>query len=476
MTTAGNSTTTAPEAREADSGPTHRNGRTGSHYASLSARFAPAFAEVARGETAREAGRHLPFAPLEQLRAAGLGGLTVPESAGGAGAGQEDALRLLMDLAAVDANTAHLLRSHLSFVEHVLVQADAALRSRWLARVMAGELAGSALSESPGPALGELATTVWKDDGGSLRIRGRKYYTTGSIFATWTLATARLEEGVPRPGRRRGQPRTARPEAGRPDDPRLPDRTDLALAVVRVRQPRAAVKDDWDGFGQRLTGTGTVEFDGAGVEDLLVLPPADGHVPLHHEATLMALLAGVGRAALRDGIGLTRARRRSPNTAGGLTPREDDQLLGIVGELSAQQATAEELVRAAGRDLDEALAVAAQPAAAATAESATEPETGTHPEPGAEPAAETAAEAMRRAALTVHRAHVMVPRLVLDTCTRIFDTLGASATSTDLQLDRHWRNARTLASHDPAVFMARMVGDWEVNGTRPVPYLTTGTV
>ena len=69
----------------------------------------------------------------------------------------------------------------------------------------------------------------------------------------------------------------------------------------------------------------------------------------------------------------------------------------------------------------------------------------------------------------------MVPGLVLDTCTRIFDTLGASATSTELQLDRHWRNARTLASHDPAVFMARMVGDWEVNGTPPVPYLSTGT-
>jgi alkylation response protein AidB-like acyl-CoA dehydrogenase len=420
-------------------------------YRDLTSRFAAAFEDVARGEPAREAGRHLPFAALEQLRSAGLGTVTVPADAGGAGAGQEDALRLLMDLAAVDANTAHLVRSHLSFVEHVLAQPGHALRRKWLERVVGGELAGSALSEARGPALGEVDTTVCRDDGGQLRISGRKYYTTGSIFATWTLATARLDDGVPTPGRGRGGSRKRTPA----EDPAR-----LALAVVRVRQPRALVKDDWDGFGQRLTGTGTIEFNGAGVEDLMALPPAEGHVPLHHEATLMALLAGVGRAALRDGIAQTRRRRRSPNTAGGLTPREDDQLLGIIGELSAQQAAAEELVRAAGRDLDEALALA--PGGRAGVGNEAEDD-------GA------AAESLQRAALTAHRAHVMVPGLVLDTCTRIFDTLGASATSTELQLDRHWRNARTLASHDPAVFMARMVGDWEVNGTAPVPYLSTGT-
>jgi alkylation response protein AidB-like acyl-CoA dehydrogenase len=427
-------------------------------YRDLAGRFALAFGDVARGEPAREAGRHLPFAALEQLRSAGLGAVTVPVDSGGAGAGQEDVLRLLMDLAAVDVNTAHLVRSHLSFVEHVRTQPDGALRAKWLDRVAGGELAGSALSEARGPALGEVDTIVSRDEGGQLRISGRKYYTTGSIFATWTLATTRLDDGVPAPGRGRGGSRRGTSSG---------DPTRLALAVVRVRQPRTHVKDDWDGFGQRLTGTGTVEFTAAGVEDLLVLPPVDGHVPLHHEATLMALLAGVGRAALRDGIDQTRRRRRSPNTAGGLTPREDDQLLGIVGELSAQQATAEELVRAAGRDLDEALVLAAA---------------GRHGEGGQagvgkDPHGDDgpAADALQRAALTAHRAHVMVPGLVLDTCTRIFDTLGASATSTELQLDRHWRNARTLASHDPAVFMARMVGDWEVNGTAPVPYLSTGT-
>ncbi|MFB9072438.1 acyl-CoA dehydrogenase family protein [Citricoccus parietis] len=436
-----------------------------SRYTALSARFAPAFAEVGQGELPREAGRHLPFAAFEQLREQGLGAVSVPESAGGAGASQEDAFRLLMDLAAVDANTAHLVRSHLSFVQHLLAQPDRTVRDRWLRRVAEGEVAGSALSEGRDAPLGGLGTTVAPDEAGQLLISGSKYYTTGSIFSTWALASVRLDPSVSRAVRRKVLPRPTGSQRARFQDTTPaagsggrggPQRADVALAVVRVRQPRITVKDDWDGFGQRLTGTGTMEFHGAGVEELLALPPADGPVPLHHESTLMALLAGIGRAALRDGVEQTRRRRRSPNTGGGLTPREDDQLLGIIGELSAQQATAEELVRAAGRDLDAALALAA---------------VGLE-QPEGDGAAD---EAMHRAALTAHRAHVMVPKLVLDTCTRIFDTLGASATSTDLQLDRHWRNARTIASHDPAVFMARMVGDWEVNGTRTVPYLQTGT-
>ena len=38
-------------------------------------------------------------------------------------------------------------------------------------------------------------------------------------------------------------------------------------------------------------------------------------------------------------------------------------------------------------------------------------------------------------------------------------------------LDRHWRNARTLASHNPRVYKARILGDWLINGKDPVSNL-----
>ena len=34
-------------------------------------------------------------------------------------------------------------------------------------------------------------------------------------------------------------------------------------------------------------------------------------------------------------------------------------------------------------------------------------------------------------------------------------------------LDRHWRNARTVSSHNPVIYKARDIGDWKVNGTPP---------
>lgn len=51
---------------------------------------------------------------------------------------------------------------------------------------------------------------------------------------------------------------------------------------------------------------------------------------------------------------------------------------------------------------------------------------------------------------------------------------GASAVSEELGLDRHWRNASTLASHNPVVSKARILGDWLINGKDPVPDLATG--
>ena len=53
--------------------------------------------------------------------------------------------------------------------------------------------------------------------------------------------------------------------------------------------------------------------------------------------------------------------------------------------------------------------------------------------------------------------------------TLLFDALGASATKKPAGLDRHWRNARTLASHNPRIYKHRIIGDFAVNGTPP-PY------
>ena len=71
------------------------------------------------------------------------------------------------------------------------------------------------------------------------------------------------------------------------------------------------------------------------------------------------------------------------------------------------------------------------------------------------------------AELAVEHAQVTVPELALGAAQELFLTGGASATSTAKGLDRHWRNAQTVATHNPIAFRARAIGDFWINGTVP---------
>jgi hypothetical protein len=56
---------------------------------------------------------------------------------------------------------------------------------------------------------------------------------------------------------------------------------------------------------------------------------------------------------------------------------------------------------------------------------------------------------------------------VLDETTQLFEVGGASAVGKQHALDRHWRNVRTIASHNPAIHRKRAIGDYALNGRPP---------
>jgi alkylation response protein AidB-like acyl-CoA dehydrogenase len=66
-------------------------------------------------------------------------------------------------------------------------------------------------------------------------------------------------------------------------------------------------------------------------------------------------------------------------------------------------------------------------------------------------------------------AKVMAGRTALDVTSRIFEVMGARATSERYRFDRFWRNVRTLTLHDPLDYKAREVGDFYLNGRVPTP-------
>jgi alkylation response protein AidB-like acyl-CoA dehydrogenase len=77
-------------------------------------------------------------------------------------------------------------------------------------------------------------------------------------------------------------------------------------------------------------------------------------------------------------------------------------------------------------------------------------------------------------ALATARTQIVVSKLALSAAERMFEAGGASATSRAHNFDRHWRNLRTIFSHNPLLHKARVIGDYALNGV--TTHLTEGRV
>lgn len=390
----------------------------GTDYEALAARFRPIFVRIAEGAVERERSRTLPFEPIQWLKHAGFGAVRVPVEFGGAGASLPQLFQLLIELAAADSNVTQALRGHFAFVEDRLNAQAFSAQNTWFERFVAGELVGNAWTEVGDVKIGQVITRISRQ-GEQWVANGTKFYSTGSLFADWIdLYAQRDDTGAD------------------------------VIAAVRVQQPGVRQSDDWDGFGQRTTGSGTSVFENAVVEDdhLIDFSTRFKYQTAFYQLTLLAVLVGSGQAAVREVAQQVRVRARVFSHGNAAAVRDDAQVQQVVGKASAQVYTAEAA----------ALRAAAASQRAYVAHFAKD--------------AQVEREANIAAELESAQAQVVIAELVLRATSDLFNALGASAARTSLQLDRHWRNARTAASHNPLIYKERIIGDWEINGTEP-PYV-----
>ncbi|MBL0749319.1 acyl-CoA dehydrogenase family protein [Nocardioides baculatus] len=386
--------------------------------------WAEIFSTVGEGALQRELDGELPVEAVRLLKAEGFGALRVPTAFGGGGVGLVDLARLWIELAAVDANLPQAFRGHFALVEDRLWHHARSSDQRvWFDRFVAGEMAGNAWSEV-GSDIDLPRTVIRPRADGSWRLDGTKYYTTGTIFAEWADVHVRV----------------ARP--GHPDEVEDP----TAIALVDTRDPGVSVTDDWNGFGQKGTGSGTTTFDNVGVPADHVLPFEERfpYQTAFYQLNLLATLTGIAKSALADVVDAVQKRTRNFSHANAPRVRDDAQVLARIGEIAAAVYAAEAAT----------LRVAASVQAVADAVLVGDDEVGA---------------LVEASEIESSTAQVVVSELVLRATSDVFDALGASATARPLALDRHWRNARTVASHNPRILKARVVGAHVVNGTPP-PY------
>jgi SfnB family sulfur acquisition oxidoreductase len=387
--------------------------RIGSDEEAL-ARAQAVLEQIAAGASERDRERRLPVAAIELVSAEGLLAITVPEQFGGAGVSAETLAHVVSLLASADPNVAQIPQSHFVYLELVRQLGTGAQRELLFGEVLAGRRLANAQSEAGSKTVADIRTSLRpaaNGDGG-LILDGQKFYCTGSLLAHWLTVLAKDHNG----------------------------RTQVA--IVSPDADGVSIVDDWTGMGQRTTASGTVKLDRVSVPAEMVIP--------HHRmferpqvygarAQLLhtAIDVGIADGALRDAVEFVRTASRPWFEAGVERASEDPLLIQRVGELAIGVRAAQALLAEAGRTIDAVQRQGVDEAGSA------------------------------RASIAVATAKAFADRVSVETAGALFELAGTRSAANDLNLHRHWRNARTHTLHDPVRWKLQHIGRYTLNGTLP---------
>ncbi|UVJ43876.1 SfnB family sulfur acquisition oxidoreductase [Pseudomonas sp. LS1212] len=358
----------------------------------------------------RDRERRLPHAELELFSRSGLWGISVPKTFGGAGVSNVTLAKVISRIAQADASLGQIPQNHFYALEVLRVNGSHEQQQRLYTEVLAGRRFGNALAEL-GTKTAHDRTTSLTRDGAGFRINGRKFYATGALYAQRIPTSVKDEQGVQH------------------------------LAFVAADSQGLNVIDDWSGFGQRTTGSGSVVLDNVPVaaDDVVPFQTAfERPTPVGPLAQILhaAIDTGIARAAYEDTLQFVHSRTR-PWIDSGIDKAIDDPLtLKSIGHLAIRLHAAEALLERAGEYLDQAQA---------------------------QPTAETVAAA----SIAVAEARAISTEISLAAGSTLFELAGSQATLAEHGLDRHWRNARTHTLHDPVRWKYHAIGNYYLNGERP---------
>jgi len=369
-------------------------------------------AQVARLQAARrDQQRKLPWAEIEQFTRSGLGSIAIGKAFGGPAVSFVTIAEVFAIISAADPALGQIPQNHFGILNLLQHTANERQKKQLFQSVLDGWRIGNAGPERGTKNTLELKARITADGDGYV-INGQKFYSTGALFAHWVAVKALNDDGK------------------------------QVIAFVRRGTPGLRIVDDWSGFGQRTTASGTVLLNNVRVDADLVVenwrindsPNIQGAVSQLIQA---AIDAGIARGAIDDAISFVRERARPWIDANVERASDDLYVIADIGKLKIELHAAEALLRKAGNVLDQ---VSAAPV---TAESAA------------------------RASIAVAEAKVLTTEISLLASEKLFELAGSRATLAEFNLDRHWRNARVHTLHDPVRWKYHAVGTYHLNGTLP---------
>ncbi|WP_433885630.1 SfnB family sulfur acquisition oxidoreductase [Pseudomonas vranovensis] len=369
-------------------------------------------AEAARTQAAkRDLQRKLPWAEIEQFTRSGLGSISIPRAFGGAQVSFVTIAEVFRIISAADPALGQIPQNQFGILQLLKGTATERQKELLFTSVLDGWRIGNAGPERGTKHTLDLKARITRE-GDHYVLSGQKFYSTGALFAHWVAVKALNDDGR------------------------------QVMAFVRRGTPGLRIVDDWSGFGQRTTASGTVLLDKVQVDAELVIDTwKQGEVANIQGAASQliqaAIDAGIAEAAIADTIAFVRDKARPWIDAKVDRASDDLYVIADVGRLQLELHAAQALLSKAARVLDEVSAAPVDAAAAA------------------------------RASIAVAEAKVLTTEISLLASEKLFELSGSRATLAEFNLDRHWRNARVHTLHDPVRWKYHAVGAYHLNGTLP---------
>ncbi len=366
--------------------------------------------EFAKEASQRDYQRQLPLREVQQYSASGLWGITIPKQFGGAGVSYKTLAEVVKIISSADSSLGQIAQNHWAFLEHIRLDASLEQQEFFFAQVLQGKRFGNAFSEKGSKTVADLTTRIEFKDGHAV-INGQKFFATGALLAHWIPVVAVSEEGKP------------------------------FAALVPQHTPGLTIVNDWSGFGQRTTVSGSVHLNNVQVDLKYIVPihqaferpTAAGAISQFIQS---AIDAGIARGAIDETIAYVRAHARPWIDSGLEQASQDPYTIANIGELKIKLRAAEAVLALAGEAIDHALL---------------------------NPTEETVSEAT----LITAESKVLTTEIALLAANKLFELSGTRSTLSELNLDRHWRNARTHTLHDPVRWKLNIVGNYYLNDVPP---------
>ena len=357
----------------------------------------------------RDAQRILPFQEIEAYSQSGLWAITVPKQYGGAEVSSLTVAKIIALMSGVDGSIGQIPQNHFYALEVLRNTGTEQQKQKLYAEVLQGARFGNALAEFKTKNATQKQTAITPTEHGFV-VNGEKFYCTGSLFAHRIPTLVKDHENRE------------------------------FLAFIARESEGLELIDDWSGFGQRTTGSGTVKFNNVQVaaEDIIPFDTA------FSQATLVGPFAQIMHAAIETGIAraafeetLHRVRQARPWIDSGVDQATADPLILFeLGRIVADVRASEVLLKQAARSIDAA-----------------------KPQP--------TAHNIAKASLDVAKVRAHSTETALKASSKLIELAGSRGSQREDGLDRFWRNARVHTLHDASRWKYYFIANHLLNGVLP---------